>query len=141
MKLNEIKRNGFYTNGSEVFYKIKDKIVQFYIEKWKNYKGIARAYASDLNQEVFKVNDNTSFYNNMLKVVNDKIIIIGLITYSYFTLQFDNEDNANEYAEKNNFTIFNIQKYNEYISVEFMKGKIDSFKLVYNPKELIPQKI
>ena len=118
MKLGEIRRDGFYTDGERVFYKVKDEFIAYIYGD----DGIYAAYIHEPQIEVEKVQAGQVFYNENIKVIDQKTIELNATTHNYFWKQFADRDEAEKYAKENGVMIFDIKTFNEYVSVEFLKN-------------------
>jgi len=117
MKLKDIKRDGFYSDGTNIYYKSKNDFIMF----CKTKEGISSSYCFNLELEVNKVESNQTYYGGDIKVIDSKTIDLNATTYNYFAKQFADIEEAKKYALENQVDIFNIISFKEYVSVEFKK--------------------
>ena len=131
MKLKEIRRDGFYTDGTNIYYKSKSNFYGTYTIKFSKGKdGMSKAfYDADVEVEKVKVG---IFYDGDLKVIDAKTIELNATTFVYFTKQFADKEEAEKYAEENGVEIFDIMAYNEYVSVEFKRNEVKKEIINFN---------
>lgn len=95
MKLKEIRRDGYYTDGKNVFYKVKGDLIQFIPRGTHNDSymdvGVWTAIASkrDYENEVRKVVAGEEFLNGDIKVIDAKTVDTFYIDAGITPAQFE----------------------------------------------------
>ena len=120
MKLKDIRRDGFYTDGIDIYYKSKSDFYGTYTMKFaKTSDGIIKGYCNN-DVDVERVNTG-SFYDGNLIVIDNKTIQLLSTTFTYYEKEFNCEADAEAYASSlDNVEIFDIVEHkSNSILVEF----------------------
>ena len=110
MKLKDIRRDAFYTDGIDIYYKSKSDFYGTYTMKFaKTSDGMIKGYCNN-DVDVEKVNTG-SFYDGNLIVIDSKTIQLLSTTFTYYEKEFNCEADAEAYANSlDNVEIFDIIK-------------------------------
>lgn len=110
MKLKDIRRDGFYTDRIDIYYKSKSDFCGIYTMKFaKTSDGIIKGYYNN-DVDVERVNTG-SFYDRNLIIIDNKIIQLLNTTFIYYEKEFNCEADAEAYASSlDTVEIFDIVK-------------------------------